>query len=337
MVRRICLALGLAAFSFASSAKQAPPPMPVADSLPVEVVLHQKELDVVVPDTAAAVGAQFGLIGALIGAGIQNAEAKKAEEQVVPLRDLLLDYHFAPRVESVVRERLASPGLTPHPTISVMPTVWDAVDASQDKSTMPPSALVLSPRYSVDNTFKQMSVTLNAQLVDRTVKSNGKVKTSTRFNRTYAFRFPLTPGADGTSDRDRWVHLGSAQLAAMLDMGVDQVVDMLVQDFSAEGRAQWDQKPARQSTIVHGVGFDGLPVRKSDDYVWVRQGRGAMQSIQGFRPVSEELRLAVAAPAADANTATVAPAAAEVPVAVPAASAAPAAPVDAAPASSGAH
>ena len=79
MIRRVCLAVVLAVLSVGVSAKQKPLPMPLAPALPVEVVLNQHELAVDVPNTAAAMGGQFGLLGALIGSGIQNAQVKNAE------------------------------------------------------------------------------------------------------------------------------------------------------------------------------------------------------------------------------------------------------------------
>ena len=72
MLQRICLALGLALSCFAVAAKPAEVPMPVAQELPVELVFNQQELEVEVPQTASAVGMQFGLIGLFggIAAGV---------------------------------------------------------------------------------------------------------------------------------------------------------------------------------------------------------------------------------------------------------------------------
>lgn len=87
MIRRFCLAIGMAALCFNVSAKTKPLPMPLAPELPVEIVMNQHELAVDVPETATAMGAQFGLIVALIGSAIQNSQVKKAEERAAPIRD----------------------------------------------------------------------------------------------------------------------------------------------------------------------------------------------------------------------------------------------------------
>lgn len=300
MIRRFCLAIGMAALCFNVSAKTKPLPMPLAPELPVEIVMNQHELAVDVPETASAMGAQFGLIGALIGSAVQNSQVKKAEERAAPIRDQLLAYRFNGNVEAALRARLASEGVSPHPVIKVMQTPWDAADAVQNKQDMPLHAMVITPRYSVDAGFGTLSVAMQAQLVDRTVKPNGKVKTRILFSRNYAFRFPLM-GALGEDNPQRWAGLGAAGLAALLDQGINQSVDMLVYDFSPAGRAEWDQKIKRETATIKGVEYRGRDVRHGEDWVWVRTGGNMfIATLQGYQPTN-------AAPAAVAPaTATVA-------------------------------
>lgn len=302
MFRRIGLALGLAALCLDVSAKPAPLPMPLAADLPVEVVLTQQELAVDVADTATAVGMQFGLIGALIGAGIQNAQVKKAEELVVPVRDQLVEYRFNERLEAALRAKLASEGLSPNPAITVLQTPWDAVDA-QNAQQVPLQALVIVPRYSIDSGFNQLVVQLTAQLVDRKIKPNGKIKTAYRFNRSYAFHFPLLVGGAGDNVA-RWTGMGSARLGELLDQGIAQTTDMLVHDFSAAGRAEWEQSTKRQFATVKGQRYPGLAVRQAPDWAWVRLGKGWMQTLQGYQPVGEQVGAVV--PAVSAEVAPVA-------------------------------
>lgn len=317
MIRRACLAMTLAVLSMGVSAKQAPLPMPLAPALPVEVVMNQHELAVDVPNTAGAVGAQFGLIGALIGAGIQNAQVKHAEERVVPLRNVLLDYHFNQRLETALRAKLASDGLSPAPVIKVMQTPWEAVDARQHIQDVPLHAMVIVPRYSVDSDVTTLSVTLTASIVDRVVKSNGKVKSRAEFSRNYAFHFPLV--GEGDDNAKRWADMGTERLSALLDQGIAQATDMLVYDFSSEGRnAQWDKAFKRESVAVKGMSYPGHAVRQSADWAWVRNP----VMIQGYQPVIDVAPAAMTAaiaptPAASANVATPAAQAVSTPIATP--------------------
>ena len=174
MFRRTCLAFGLALFSLSAVAAKTPPlSMPVADELQVELVLNQQELAVDVPNTANAVGMQFGLIGALIGGAVQNSQAKGAEEAVVPLRDLLVEYRFNQRIEQALRAKLAAaPGISPNNRLVVMQTPWDATRSNQAPTAT--TAMVLVPRYAMDYGFERLTVSLATSVVERTRNSNGK-------------------------------------------------------------------------------------------------------------------------------------------------------------------
>lgn len=307
MLNRLCLLLlALSLPNYCLAAKPLSVPMPVAQELPVELIESQQEIAVSVPDTANAVGMQFGLIGALVGSAIQNSQAKKAEERVVPLRNLLVDYRFNQKMQESLQAKLVADGISPHPLLTVLPTVWEAHDAQQT-AKLPPYALVLTPGYAVDNEFAQLTVSLRAQVVDRIVKSNGKIKVVPRFNRLYAFQFPLQ-GARSADPVQDWVALGSAGMAQLLDQGIAQTTDMLVQDFSAEGRAVWETKAKGQSVTVGGNVYEGMPVRQGEGWAWVRNGKGWMQNVQGYQPLTVGVQLAIQVPAT--ATATVATAAA---------------------------
>ena len=287
MFRRLSVAIVAMAMCFGVAAKEPTAPMPVATDLPVELIENQNELAISVPDTAAAVGMQFGLIGALIGAGIQNSQAKHAEEAVVPLRDLLIHYNFNERLEQALRAKLASEGISPNPTLNVMKTPWDAVDAEQAK-TVPPLALVLVPHYSVDSNFSQLIVQVTAQVARREVKSNGKIKTRYDFSRIYSYRFPMLGADDNDGDKSapvqRWARMGEAGLSQLLDEGIAQVTDMLVYDFSSQGRAEWSQ-PAKGEVTLGDETYDGKPIRQGQGWAWVRTGKKWAQSLQGYHPV----------------------------------------------------
>jgi hypothetical protein len=334
MLNRLCvllLALSLPGLCFA--AKPVELPMPLAEQLQVEVIESQQEIAVVVPATAQAVGMQFGLIGALIGSAVQNSQVKKAEESVVPLRDLLVAYPFNQKMQESLKAKLASEGISLQPVVTVMPTVWEAHDAQQS-AQLPPHALVLRPSFNVDNQYQQLNVSVMAQLVDRTVKSNGKIKVVPRFTRMYTYQFPMQ-GARSEDPLQDWLALGTAGLTQVLDRGIQQATDMLVNDFTAESRAAWNAKVKPQSVGVLGNLYSGVPVREGEGWAWVRQGKGHMQSLLGVEPLQVGTGLASAAAAApvvadaDAPAAVASPVDAPVP-AVTDAAAAPAA--DAAPA-----
>ena len=68
----------------------------------------------------------------------------------------------------------------------------------------------------------------------------------------------------------KWVELGGERLAALLDQAAAQLADMVVYDFSAEGRAAWQGKVGNKDFVrVNDVGFAGRPIRQGDDWAWV--------------------------------------------------------------------
>lgn len=284
MLKRVCvLAWALSLPGLCLAAKPIELPTPLADSLHVEIVESQQEIAVSVPATAQAVGMQFGLIGALIGSAVQNSQVKKAEEAVIPLRDLLVDYPFNQRMQDALRTRLVSADISPNPQVTVMPTAWEAHDAEQ-KAQLPPQALVLRPSYSVDSDFGQLTVLLHAQLVERSVKPNGKMKVVPRFNRNYSYQFPMS-GARSPEPIQDWLALGAPGLAAVVDRGIQQAADMLVNDFTAESRAAWNAKAKAEAVNLAGTRYSGVPVRHGEGWSWLRQGRGQMQVLLGLEPL----------------------------------------------------
>ncbi|UHQ22845.1 hypothetical protein LVB77_19700 [Lysobacter sp. 5GHs7-4] len=320
MFARLAAALAALCLSFnAVAAKPVPLPMPIAQDLPVELVMSQQEIAVDVPNTASAMGAQFGLIGALIGSAVQNSQAKTAEKRIADMRNLLLDYRFNERMEQALRAKLAGEGFSPNPQVVVMPTAWDAASA-KDSAQLPQDVLVLTPRYSMSNNLGGLTVRVQAAYVHRERKSNGKVKETLRFNRPYTFQYTVVdyPGEEGAIDR-RWLAMGPAGVGALIDQGIAQVTDMLAYDFSSAGRAEAATKVKNDKIPFAGNIYRGRSLRGTPDYVWVRSGNQWMQSVTGYATLNAGKMTAAVAPVA-------APSIAETPVAAPAdAAAAPAA------------
>ena len=266
----------------AHAAKPQALPMPLGDAMTVELVLNQQEVGVDVSQTNA-MAAGGGLLGALIVAGIDNSRTKSAEERIVPIRDLLLSYPFNERVEREIRADVPSPGIGANPNILVQGSALAAIDA-QNKGQLASRALVLTPRYAFDNQFNHLSVKITAQVIEREIKPNGKVRARFAFNRTYTFQHTLPEIAEKPEDNVKaWVAFGADGLTSMVDEGLRQSVDMLVFDFSSEGRAQWEQFDRKAVVKVGARTYPGLTVREGEGWAWARTGKGIMQTLSGYR------------------------------------------------------
>jgi len=335
---RLILLVALLSVSSAASAKKFAPPMPLAQNLQVEVILNQQELAVDVPDTANQVGAQFGLIGALIGAAVTAGQVANAEKVVEDIRNQLVDYNFNATFERQLREKLASEGLSPNPQFTFMASPWDAYSAKKAGKVAANGILVITPRYSITNNFELLKVNMTVTSVNRTFKSNGKPKEKIVFWRNYSFQYPMSKikGSFAAEDSQRWVGMGKAELHGLLEQGSSQVIDMLVYEFSPAGRAQLAEKTKAKNTYLNGKAYWGWNLRQDPKWIWVREYKVA--GITGYYPLTGESTTAAApaavvAPEAAAPAAMAAPEAAAAPApvlapeAVPAPAAAVAAPV----------
>lgn len=264
-------------------------PFPIEPALNVEVVLNQQEIDVNVT-SAAPVAGQFGLIGALVGVAIDSANAKAAEKRVVDIRNMLVDYNFNQSVEEAITTAASSAGISPAPNVIIRKTAWDAVaNQTNPDSGQPQTVLRLIPRYTIASNFESITVSMQALYMQRSVKDSGKIKESSIFSRNYSFELPLQKiqSSSADQDADRWVAIGKEGLVALLNQGVKQVSDMLVYDFSAEGRALTAQGSTGKKTEFKGKQYKGTVLRETPEYIWVANGKSKARSIIGVQPVAE--------------------------------------------------
>jgi hypothetical protein len=289
MLNRIIVGLALlCSGQNAFAAKPEPLPLPLEPQLSVELVLGQQEMAVDVPDSSA-VSAQFGLIGALVGSAIENAQVQNAEKRVVEVRNRLIDYNFNERFEAAARAAVATAGISPDPQVVVRKTLWDAAsDVNKPAPGLKKTVLVIVPRYSMSSNFEQVSISMAVSYRARELKSNGKVKETYLFSRNYSFRIPMDklPSSAATEDSQRWAALGKERLSALADQGIKQVTDMLAFDFSAEGRALSAQSNKGMSGTFKDKIYNGRILRQTEDYIWVQSGKNWMQTIQGIQPIS---------------------------------------------------
>jgi hypothetical protein len=216
------------------------------------------------------------LIGALIGSAVQNSQTKKLEASVSPLRSMMVGYDFVKPLMAALQARVPGSGIAARPSITISHAPWLA---RQDLDKMPKHALVIRPRYAIDETFGNLYVRLLVTIEDREVK-NGKVKTKTSFSRPYAFHSDFAVPALGQIEP--WTDLGPERLSALMDQSIDQAVSIMVHDFSAGSRPLWTDKFTGKLQLGTRK-LVGHAERRDGEIVWVRSGNKRAQWLSGFQ------------------------------------------------------
>lgn len=257
----------------AAAARKEPLPAPVGQQLPVEVEVAGSELAVEVNTKAIYVTgvALGGVVGGLIANEIAGSRVERAQERAAPMRAALQGYDFDARAVMFLQKGLPSAGLSPAPVVTRVQAPWQVLRGDAARA-LPPRAMVVRPRYSIDAEFTTLTVTLDVEIVDRVVKSSGKPKGEVLFARTYTFGSRID-NVDPEQNLQQWLALGGADMRVLLDHGLQQVIAMIEFDFSPGGRAQWDMgppsRPARiGDQLVKGV----MVVHEADTFVWTRSG-----------------------------------------------------------------
>lgn len=215
-------------------------PTPFASTLPIELRLTQQEIAVEVPNNGAVASlAVGGILGALVGAAINKASVANAEKRVSEIRNQMIDYDFSKQFETSFREKAAFQALAPQHDIKVSKTtVW--ADITDRTAAQGKDILVVQPSYSLTNKFDEVNVRMSVVLIDREAKSNGKIKVKYRHSRNYAYTVVLQPGVKQSANAgaEDVAQMGKDQLVAMINDGIDGVIEIFNISLSAEGKAK---------------------------------------------------------------------------------------------------
>lgn len=275
MLKRFLAGVVLVATSFAAAAaKPASLPMPLGERFSVEADVGQKVLFVLVNDNGG-----LGIVSPLAGMIVNGIVANNAETRIEPMNQALASYRLDERFKTRLQAKLASEGISPNPELSFWERGQQVPGGTVIVKDVPMQAMVIVPQYFMTQDFDRMTVKLHVQVVDRERKANGKYKHHARATRIYTFSQRL---AD-TKVKENvavWHSLPPHALAALLDEGIDHVIDMMVYDFSAKGRSEWDASVRNGRARLDGHAYGGLEVRRGDHWIWLRSGAAAQILMQ---------------------------------------------------------
>lgn len=218
-------------------------------STDVVAPIRQNEIYVFVPSSAAA-GAQFGLIGALVSAGVDAQRSHNAENAVTELRNAAVDYDFDAKLRRELRASLSSvPWLKARDVKVIKDVTLIGIDKAIDESSAG-AVLVTSTDYHLSNDGRELTVTLAADMFAKdpalAAYRNGKSKPkykSDAANAIYRGKFSYAktvPGATAKREDNMalWAADHGAPLKSALDTATAELSRQLAADISGGSVAQ---------------------------------------------------------------------------------------------------
>ncbi len=242
-MKRIISTITLTAFLFSTVANAktvSDLPTPFASTLPIELRLTQQEIAVEVPNNGAVASIAIGgILGALVGAAINKASVANAEKRVAEIRNQMIDYDFSKQFETEFREKAALQLLGPKYDLTVSKTTMFA-DITDKSAKAGKDILVVQPSYTLSNKFDEVNVRMSVMLVDREAKPNGKIKLRNNHVRNYTYTVLLQPGVKQSANAgaEAVEQMGKDQLVAMINNGIEGVIEVFNISLSAEGKAK---------------------------------------------------------------------------------------------------
>ena|SRR5579859_5227769 len=235
------------------------------NSTDIVAPVRQGEVYVFVPPAGAPGG---GLLGALIGVGIDSVRTSKAEDAVKPLRDAVIDFNF----DDLLREDLkASMSKVQWLNVTDVKVIKDVATASLDSAITGSKAsavLMVAADYHLSNDGVTFSIAVRANLFPnshaltppKATDASAKPKsdqTNAIYRNVFTFQAKV-PGA--TDDRDRnmatWAANHGALLRAATTKGAAKLTELLAADIQ-----QAPLGTAEQGEKVLSNGPDGVLTR----------------------------------------------------------------------------
>jgi|SRR5579871_472537 len=229
-----------------------------ADLTTTDVVLPIKQSEVYVFVPMATGGAGFGLIGALVDAGIDSTRTSKAETAVTPLRNAMVDYSFDNALQTELKSSLAEVAWVHPEDFKVVRDISDEGLGKTLAESKASSVLFVVADYHLSNdgdvllaTFEVALMPNNDQLKALVPGRRNDKTPVALINALYRNRFVFEAHVASTGDRDRniaeWSANNAAAARAALTMAAKKIAPLMVEDMQ---RAENDIAPPADSPQV---------------------------------------------------------------------------------------
>lgn len=227
------IALCLAAAPLAAKPKIDLTEHPLAEHMRVEIRMPQQE---VFAESTQTNPMMFGggLLGALISAGVDNSAAKKAEGEIGPFRDKLVDTDWREVAREAIEQGLSREAFAPELEFSFHETM-PLEDRKAKTLATGDRVLVIVPSYMFAGHFSMFKAHLDISIVNRT-PGNGRVLERVLYVDSFDYGFVL-PDWNPKDKRQKriaaWKQVDGARLTAMLREAFTGVVALFNEDLVA--------------------------------------------------------------------------------------------------------
>lgn len=133
------------------------------EQVDVYVGLEQREIKPTI-EVSTAGGANFGLIGALIDASVNNSRAEGAEAMIRPVRNALLDYDFDSRIQEEIVVALQDQEWFADSPPELIKSALDESYKARLARSESDAVLFLTTDYSLSPDFSELEVAIRASM-----------------------------------------------------------------------------------------------------------------------------------------------------------------------------
>ena len=266
-------------------------------SVAVTATINQPEIaaDIVRSNVGQSAGASGGFIGGLIGgiidASIESKRAKKAEADITPVRDALLDFNAPEELRTALTADLQD-GKAPVPIASI--SLAETKDAAALRKLLLAShsdaVLVIATDYHLSPEFETIRVLAKVSLIS--AKSGRTDDSAPLYRNDFATyrRLPAGSGGDRAATAAAWAANKGALAREAMKSSFAEVAAMIRFDLAQGAEANLLPKEAltttapaagRQGVVMGpGVVFKGAVAQQHGDRKWVRLQTGELSSTE---------------------------------------------------------
>lgn len=194
-----------------------------------QVLVERKEEKIQFQINGSNAGASFGLLGALIDAGVQSAQKSKAENRGAEIREALKAYDYEEEAKKKFEAGAAGVAWLKARSVEMEDTKEIESLISQDAGMV--AKLSLSPSMTPNFSQLQLVTVFELHADDGSKKPIYRVT----FNDVLD---ELTPAGKANENAETWSEEGAKRLLGSLKAGVSAAVDKVLSAMQQPGAAQ---------------------------------------------------------------------------------------------------